>query len=426
MQSELKKDMKKNYLVLQEEDEENKKESELNKRIGKEPVNATGLTVSGLSTEFYLKMMLNNEIPGLLEFELRVINNKNHYYYDVTGLKTLEAEAAQGNFSYGQVKEILRQMINIIEEGKEYFLKEGDYILGEKYMYWSEARSRLALCYYPDYNSNIQEQIKDFTIFLMNHINYQEEAAVIMVYGFNKISTQEDCSFEKFKEVLDKRQEKAESSKEIILKDREKIRERLQLDLKRQQEEQEKREEVKKEEKKRNLGVCMSFFGLLCVILAGILLCRNIMHGLSGKFIIAAAAIWILGFLASIVWITVEIRKFGKFVKSCSYYCLVSEGECEEEDREFRITDFPCYIGKSMEQNRIVIYNQAVSRRHALIDKEEGQYFITDLHSTNGTYLNHLRIPPEQRVPIQDSDEISFADASYRFRMKSFRMPLHS
>lgn len=423
MQSEIKKDMKKNYLILQQENEE-KTTGEKNGENGGES-DVTGLTVSGLSTEFYLKMMLNNEIPGLLEFELRVINNKSHYYYDVTGLKTLEAKAAQGNFTHEQLREILGQMIDIIEEGKEYFLKEGDYILGEKYMYWSEARKKLSLCYYPNYNSNIQEQIKDFTIFLMNHINYQEEAAVIMVYGFNKISTQEDCSFEKFKEVLDKRQRKAESPKESVSRDREKIREQMQLSLKRQQEEQEKREEVKREERRRNMSICMSFLGLLCLVLAGIFLYRNIVLGRLGKFVMAAAAVWGLGFLAVLVWIVVEIRKYGKFVKDCAYYCLVSEGECEEGEREIRITDFPCYIGKSMEQNRIVIYNQAVSRRHALIDKEEGRYFLTDLHSTNGTYLNHLRIPPEQKVPIQESDEISFADVSYRFRMKSFRMPLH-
>lgn len=424
MKSEIKKDMKKNYLVLQEE---NTKKAVSDGESGEEQVSSTGLTVSGLSTEFYLKMMLNNEIPGLLEFELRVINNKSHYYYDVTGLKTLETQASQGNFTHAQLKEILGQMINIIEEGKEYFLKEEDYILGEKYMYWSEARSRLSLCYYPNYNSNIQEQIKDFTIFLMNHINYQEEAAVIMVYGFNKISTQEDCSFEKFKEVLEKKQEKSEKAKEVILRDREKIREQMQLSLKRRQEEQEKREEVRREEKKRSIEICLSFLGLFCVILAGFFLYNiNAAQGMKKGIFIAAAALWTVGFLAALVWIVEQIRRFKAFVKDCSYYCLVSEGECADEEREIRITDFPCYIGKSTEQNRIVIYNQAVSRRHALIDKEEGQYFITDLHSTNGTYLNHLRIPPEQRMPLQESDEISFANASYRFRMKSFRMPLQS
>lgn len=407
MEAEYKKDMKKNYLVLKEADG-----------------TGTGITVSGLSTEFYLKMMLNNEIPGLLEFELRVINNQNHYYYDVTGIQTLEAKAGQGNFTHEQLREILGQMLDIIEEGKEYFLKEEDYILGEKYMYWSEERQRLSICYYPGYQADIQEQIRDFTVFLMDNINYREEAAVVMVYGFNKISTQEDCSFEKLKEVLDRKQEQPAKAGESLSRDREKIKEQMLRSLELKKEEEQRRREVKIEEKRRGMGVGLSHFCLMVTVFLGIFLYQGVLKEHIVKNPVPAALIFFLLLGGCIVWCILEIIRFCRFIKKCNYYCLISEGPGSEEE-EFWISELPCYIGKSTEQNRIVISNQAVSRHHARIDEEAGQYFITDLHSTNGTYINNLRIPPEQKVMINDCDEISFADASYKFQMKSLRMPLH-
>ena len=48
-------------------------------------------------------------------------------------------------------------------------------------------------------------------------------------------------------------------------------------------------------------------------------------------------------------------------------------------------------IGRNAE-NDIVIENLAVSKMHARIVEQDGAYYIEDLNSTNGTYLNKIRI----------------------------------
>ncbi len=48
-------------------------------------------------------------------------------------------------------------------------------------------------------------------------------------------------------------------------------------------------------------------------------------------------------------------------------------------------------IGRNV-ANDIAIENLAVSKQHARIVKQEGAYYIEDLDSTNGTYLNKIRV----------------------------------
>ena len=50
--------------------------------------------------------------------------------------------------------------------------------------------------------------------------------------------------------------------------------------------------------------------------------------------------------------------------------------------------------------------NGGVSRQHARLTVNAAQVLIEDLHSMNSTFLNKQRLPPDQRFPLSDGDEI--------------------
>ncbi len=52
-------------------------------------------------------------------------------------------------------------------------------------------------------------------------------------------------------------------------------------------------------------------------------------------------------------------------------------------------------IGRNV-KNDIQIDNLSVSKQHARIVKRQGKYFIEDMKSTNGTYLNEKKIAKEK------------------------------
>ena len=55
----------------------------------------------------------------------------------------------------------------------------------------------------------------------------------------------------------------------------------------------------------------------------------------------------------------------------------------------------------------------AVSRRHAAIIRERGHYFIEDLQSRNGTFLNDTRLT--ERAPLGEGDRLVICDQEFRF-----------
>ena len=76
--------------------------------------------------------------------------------------------------------------------------------------------------------------------------------------------------------------------------------------------------------------------------------------------------------------------------------------------------------GKSMTIGRdpasgIFIDEDTASRRHARVEKAPGKTLLVDLGSTNGTYLNDNRIPPEMPVKLTDGDRLKVGRSIFKY-----------
>ncbi|MDI7246859.1 MAG: DUF3662 and FHA domain-containing protein [Bacillota bacterium] len=82
------------------------------------------------------------------------------------------------------------------------------------------------------------------------------------------------------------------------------------------------------------------------------------------------------------------------------------------EERVFPLGDGKVTIGRSGSCD-IVIENAGVSRRHAEIVREGGRFYVVDLGSTNGTYVNGRKVSKQL---LADGDLVNFGRVAARFK----------
>ena len=70
-------------------------------------------------------------------------------------------------------------------------------------------------------------------------------------------------------------------------------------------------------------------------------------------------------------------------------------------------------IGRS-KRCQVYIDDPYMSKNHAKIFLRDGQFFIEDQGSTNGSYLNGRKLP-DHPVKLKDSDKLSFGNISFIF-----------
>ena len=71
-------------------------------------------------------------------------------------------------------------------------------------------------------------------------------------------------------------------------------------------------------------------------------------------------------------------------------------------------------IGKGSDVD-IVIKKQTISHFHAQIKEENKEYYLEDMNSTNGTYINDQALSYRESRKLNSNDIVRFADVKYRF-----------
>ena len=82
---------------------------------------------------------------------------------------------------------------------------------------------------------------------------------------------------------------------------------------------------------------------------------------------------------------------------------------------EIAVTKDEFVIGKKAELcDGVIDFNKMISRSHCRINKRGSQYTITDLQSANGTYVNKVRLQPNQPHTINNGDVIRLANSDFQ------------
>ena len=113
---------------------------------------------------------------------------------------------------------------------------------------------------------------------------------------------------------------------------------------------------------------------------------------------------------------TILLSDYLQKKKDLNLTLVLQNGQELESYYEERLLPdtFPCAIGYMAAYCSIVIHSELISRLHACIYREDGAFYLEDMNSTNGTFLNGRRLLPKERQLLSDGDMVGFANLLYK------------
>lgn len=93
-------------------------------------------------------------------------------------------------------------------------------------------------------------------------------------------------------------------------------------------------------------------------------------------------------------------------------WLVVMSGAQKGED--FRLREGKNALGTSRD-NEVALNDPTVSQKHASISYKEGKFVLTDLDSTNGTFVND-QTEAVARVELKDNDMVRVGETTLKFK----------
>jgi len=147
------------------------------------------------NTLFTSRMISENRIPGCLQLNIRNIDGKQQYVYDITDKKPLSERYNNRSIDYFECRSILSGLKEILRNLNEYLLESSCLLIDPEYIFFDSSLKNIEFVIYPFLEANTEEAINSFLEFLLMKIDHEDERLVSLAYQTYAKVLEGDISF---------------------------------------------------------------------------------------------------------------------------------------------------------------------------------------------------------------------------------------
>jgi hypothetical protein len=406
---------------------------------------------------YEVNMLKENQINGLLKFQLKQVDNRKYFYYEITSKQPLSRILEFHSINKQELKNLITGIAQILNRLPSYLLKEDQILLQPEFIYIEPEQFYVYLCLIPGRDRKFSEEMSELLRYLLGKINHQDKECVVMAYALYQESVKDNYGMDALAELVCIHNDKLEAGQEG--------------------EECEPQSGFTNTEKEE-ISVIEEFTSPVQTKTSGFGLWKPLM--ISSVVVFGSSAIlwsisgyrgllryWYLVVAAGILSVLFGVKTTEKNqyrhhgeenpIKDRSYdseqdewqtafyeskeessvllksaageesmqTVLLTNSQKDSQVRVFKsanpgiadiiITYTPYLIGKQEGLVDYVLNGEAISRIHVKIDKDGNDYCISDLNSTNGTYINGRLLETNETVLLNTGDEIFIANFAFIF-----------
>ena len=153
MKAEYKRDLSGNYLVLYEEEEPD-------------------------TSSYQMRMLVGNTIPSVLKCRVQGVDGQFMVCFDITSKQSVLSLYEEKKIGYEDLQMILGGFVQVMEEMAEYLLNPSRLLLKPEYMYVDVEKRQLYFCYLPGYDQDVRQEFQELTEYILPLLDHEDSRAV--------------------------------------------------------------------------------------------------------------------------------------------------------------------------------------------------------------------------------------------------------
>ena len=330
------------------------------------------------------KILLLKKYPGLLPIKKSFQNDSAEYWYDISGMQSLDIYCQIRTPKLEFIEKLILSICSEIEILEKNLVDSNCLILEPETIFINNQNDEIIFTANPGKQDTIEDKIKALMEYMLTKIDHTDREIVDKAYSLYEKCIEAGSNINDLQRIIISERNKFSDIERKVQKSLEEV-------------EPNEVDEYVGEEKQEN-----SKNTIWELILSKLKRNKDTLN----DYMISPDE-----------EIIEEEPEFHPTVCLTNYYETVRgilRYEGRDQYKEIAIDKDQVIIGNGKDVDCEIV-KETISHFHAKIVKEEGAYYIEDLNSTNGTWVNGEALSYKERRKIEKNDEIKFADINYRF-----------
>ena len=141
---------------------------------------------------FEQKMLEQNQIDGILHFQVRQKDEKIRFFYEITSrqplIRMLEGQSVQAP----QIRALVFGIAHALDHMEQYLLSEKSVLLDPEYLYVDPENLKVWLCLVPGRECDFPEDYSKLLEYLLGKVDHRDKESVVLAYGLYQETRKEN------------------------------------------------------------------------------------------------------------------------------------------------------------------------------------------------------------------------------------------
>lgn len=161
--------------------------------------------------DYQVRMLKENQIPGILKMRGQGIDEKTFYEYEISGKVSLKNRFQKKKITAEEMKLFLGQVLNAISGVTCHLLNVNCLLMDPEYIFWET--DQYYFCYVPQCEDDIWVSFHKLMDSFVQWTDYQDIPSVQMAFLLHKETMEENYSLKKIMDKMIQMEEEAKDGK---------------------------------------------------------------------------------------------------------------------------------------------------------------------------------------------------------------------
>ena len=378
---------------------------------------------AGTETGIDERLILRRKLPGALPVEMAYVDGGGQYWYNISGKQSLDTYCRVKDVGMEFIELLILSICSLLERLEWNLIRTQCLMLDPELIFVSNVEREFLFTLYPGGNQTVEQEFQILMEYLMKRVDHKDPQAVHAVYRIYEQTLEEGYQITDIRSVLTK--EKSVSEEPMVYEHKrqsvvkvaeDKYDMNLSKPSKSNEGEHKALETSKKESVLNLVNAKLIEWGLVqevkkkdsCKKRHPRREKRTVIKEGNPDVVYPDEEVEIKDEAVPTIHPTVCLSSFNGLPRGELRY-TGSEGFSDIQLKGESIR-----IGYGSDAD-ISINRETISQFHARIYKEEDGFYIEDLNSTNGTFVNEEPLAYKEQRKLVYNDIVQFADIRYRF-----------